>query len=143
MKRQQIILLLLPLLLFCFGATSQVNIMGSSDTIYYNEGDNFVVRVGKVYVRNIVSINAADYGFHPHSSSSENTTAWYSMPNADTVDICGDGGTFLIDSTLYLNSNTVYRFCNGDTIKKDTESASFTSDIYEQRSINRIEKYWY
>ena len=48
MKRQQIILLLLPLLLFCLGATSQVNIMGSSDTIYYNEGDNFVVRVGKV-----------------------------------------------------------------------------------------------
>lgn len=76
-------------------------------------------------------VNAADYGFDPDASAAVNVAVWNSLPSNCEVRIC-IAGIYEINSTLYLRSNTTYRFCEGITIKKTGASFNqvFANDAY-------------
>lgn len=60
---------------------------------------------------------AADFGFLPTASASDNVAAWNSIPCSGIVNIT-TAGIYEIDSTLYLCSDTTYNFVAGVTFKK-------------------------
>jgi len=67
-------------------------------------------------------INAANYGFLPTTTASANVAAWNSMPSGKKIKITTPG-TYQINNTLWLKSNTTYEFCAGCTVKKATGSS--------------------
>lgn len=101
-----IILVILPLISF-----------SQNGLVRYNSGVWSYQGGAVSYLSPIV---ASDYGFLPTSSASENTAAWNSFPVASLVSITIPG-TYEIDGTLLLKSNTTYMWLNVldiDTVRK-------------------------
>lgn len=111
MRKYLILLMLVPLFL-------------QGQTIITNRA-NPIVRFQSSVSSVLPLIIASDYGFHPDSSASVNTEAWNSFPEALTVNVTLPG-TYEIDTTLLLKSNTTYNFVSGDTIKKTGVASSYT-----------------
>ena len=82
-------------------------------------------------------IDAFEFGFKTTSSATENTTAFNSIGINDIVKVT-TAGTFEINNTLWLESNTTYWFKDGCTIKKATGS-SF-SHIFANKGMLTLER---
>jgi hypothetical protein len=106
--------LTLLLLFICISGFPQATPI--SDGLLGNIGDGMIGGVGNAK-------NAANYGFLPTATMQANVAAWNSIPVGGTI-VVTVPGTYEIDSTLWLYSNTTYRFSHGVKIKKMTNHVS-------------------
>lgn len=69
-------------------------------------------------------IDARYYGFLPTATSAENVAAWNNMPSGVVIIISMEG-TYEVNNTIFLRSNTKYIFKAGITIKKDISGGDY------------------
>jgi hypothetical protein len=117
----------LSLLLYVFAinlATAQVKSTVSSDNAKIVSQINYT--------------NAADFGFSPTASGTENTKALQKAVDQTGTIVVSQIGTYKMAGTVYVGSNTTLIFGNNTFLKKVDEQGAFSHVITNKGAITRV-----